>query len=738
MSGFAIPALVVATVIDFIFAWLLFMSIRRRVEHYWFAVLLLSVACWTLGVTLYLSLPLDSVFLSLWVREYYIAAATLALSLCGFSMYFPRRLHLKRWVYWLIGIVYATVVVSIASNDGLIGEVIRHGRHDVELRPLWYSLYVLFFLGLAIIALRNLFKGQLDARSKRRHHLERQLRVIVFGSAAALLFGGWFNLILPIFGDYAYVWVGPLCTLMFVLTIIYAVVRQGLFDIRQALVRSGSYMLLFGGLTVLYSAVVYTTNQLFFESYSKSIWGAIVIQLILVVVVVGTVVPLKAWCDKIVLRVMYAQTYDDELVIVALRSLSQHEIHTRTLIARSLEVLASAIKPHYASAYIYLAEGEVVTFNGAEHEPTATQADTHRKIVRDHIRELPPVGHVHDIDHLRHGVAFELLTSARTGAFIRLEAQGEIIGMIFLGRKMNDSLYHDKDLQLFESIRGELALAIQNTLRFREIERFTTTLEQRVRTATRELRSSNEKLQQLDTAKDEFVSMASHQLRTPLTSVKGYISMVLDGDVGEITKDQRKLLEEAFTSSERMVHLIGDFLNVSRLQTGKFIIDTRACDLAKITEQEVEGIRQIAGTHGVKVKYKKPARFPELYIDENKIRQVIMNFMDNAIYYSPESKEIKISLSIEDGDAVLRVTDQGMGVPEAEQKKLFSKFFRAENARKQRPDGTGIGLYLARKVIVGHGGSLVFESKEGKGSTFGFRLPIKKLSTLPPPQQISQ
>lgn len=737
MSGFAIPALVVATIIDFTFAWLLFMSIRRRVEHYWFAILLLSVACWTLGVTLYLSLPLDSVFLPLWVREYYIAAATLALSLFGFSLYFPRRLHMKRWAYWLIGIVYVILVAGIASNDGLIGEVIRNGQHDVELTPWWYGLYVAFFLGLAIMALRNLFKGQMDARSKRRHHLERQLRVIVLGSALALLFGGWFNLILPLLGDYNYVWVGPLCTLMFVFTIIYAVVRQGLFDIRQALLRSGSYMLLFGGLTVVYSGVVYATNQLFFESYSKSIWGAIVMQLVLIVMVAITVVPLKAWCDKIVLRVMYAQTYDDELVTVALRSLSQHEIQTRTLITRSLEVLAGAIKPHYASAYVYLTEGEIVTFNGGQHEPTAMQSETHRKIVRDHIRELPHVGHVHDIDHLRHGVAFELLTSARTGAFIRLEAQGSIIGMIFLGRKINDSLYHDKDLQLFESLRGELALAIQNTLRFREIERFTTTLEQRVRTATRELRSSNEKLQQLDTAKDEFVSMASHQLRTPLTSVKGYISMVLDGDVGEITKDQRKLLEEAFTSSERMVHLIGDFLNVSRLQTGKFIIDTRACDLAKITEQEVEGIKQIAGTHGVKVKYKKPARFPELYLDENKIRQVMMNFMDNAIYYSPESKEMKISLSIEDGDAVLRVTDQGMGVPAAEQKKLFTKFFRAENARKQRPDGTGIGLYLARKVIVGHGGSLVFESKEGKGSTFGFRLPIKKLSVPPPPQEIS-
>lgn len=735
MSGIVIIALIVATVVDFVFAGLLLTSMRRRIEHYWFALLLLSVATWTLGVMIYLVLPAGSEFSPMWVREYYFAAATLAVSLLLFSLWFPRRVELKKWVYWVIGASYASVITSIFAGEGLIGKVNLGGIHSVELRPISYSCYVMFFAVMAVCALYNLFRGEVYAHAKRRRHLERQLRVIVLGSTVALAIGGWFNLLLPIVGDYQYVWVGPLCTLVFVMTVLYAVVRQGLFDIRQALVRSGSYMLLFGGLMILYTLVVYVMNQLLFASYSKSIWGAITVQLVLIVIVAVTVVPLKAWCDKIVLRVLYSQTYDNESVVIALRSISSSEIQTGPLITRSLGALSHAIDPYYASAYIRIAN-EVIAFDGGPHEPTENQIEIHRRIVEKLINELPVVGHVHDIDHLRHGVAYELLTSARAGAFIRLEAQGETLGMVFLGRKVSGGLYHDKDLQLFESIRGELALAIQNTLRFREIEEFTATLEQRVRTATRELRASNEKLQQLDAAKDEFVSMASHQLRTPLTSVKGYISMVLDGDVGAITKEQRQLLEEAFTSSERMVHLIGDFLNVSRLQTGKFIIDPRACDLAKITEQEVDGIRQIAATHNITMVYKKPARFPELYIDENKIRQVIMNFMDNAIYYSPESKSIKVSLDIEDGSAVLRVSDKGMGVPLAVQKKLFTKFFRAENARKQRPDGTGIGLYLARKVIDGHGGSLVFESQEGKGSTFGFRLPIKKLSTPPSPQVV--
>jgi len=205
--------------------------------------------------------------------------------------------------------------------------------------------------------------------------------------------------------------------------------------------------------------------------------------------------------------------------------------------------------------------------------------------------------------------------------------------------------------------------------------------------------------------------------------------MVLEGDVGDVSDMQRKMLGEAFISSERMVHLINDFLNVSRLQTGKFIIDKKSIDLVRMAGQEVDSLRTTAEAHSLKLHYKKPKHALVLCLDEGKIRQVVMNFIDNAIFYSHEHSTIEIDLSIEDGDAVLRVHDNGIGVPEAEQSKLFSKFFRAENAQKQRPDGTGVGLFLAKKVIDAHGGHIIFDSTEEEGSMFGFRLPMGALAT---------
>jgi signal transduction histidine kinase len=284
-----------------------------------------------------------------------------------------------------------------------------------------------------------------------------------------------------------------------------------------------------------------------------------------------------------------------------------------------------------------------------------------------------------------------------------------------------------QDTNLMRIAGGELAVAIQNALRFEEILHFNETLKDQVEEATSQLRDSNRKLKRLDEAKDEFISMASHQLRTPLTSVKGYISMVLDGDAGRLTPPQQRLLGEAFTAAQRMVYLIGDFLNVSRLQTGRFVLETKPTDIAQVVSDEVAQLSSTAARRNIVVRYHHPVQFPILTVDENKMRQVIMNFIDNAIFYSKPSSSVEVTLVNTGREVRLEVRDTGIGVPEAERHKLFSKFFRAENARKVRPDGTGIGLFMAKKVITAHGGSIIFETKEGKGSTFGFALPIAGL-----------
>ncbi len=293
--------------------------------------------------------------------------------------------------------------------------------------------------------------------------------------------------------------------------------------------------------------------------------------------------------------------------------------------------------------------------------------------------------------------------------FVKLSVRKKLVGLLAVGFLQEPEQISASESQLFERLGEAAGVAVDNKLLFEENQHIVS-----------QLQKTNEKLKALDEAKDEFISMASHQLRTPLTSVKGYLSMVLEGDAGKITKEQRRFLDQAFTSSQRMVYLIADLLNVSRLRTGKFVIEAQPTNLADVVEGEVNQLVEAAKARDLELIYEKPEGFPVLMLDETKIRQVVMNFVDNAIYYTPAGGHILVTVRETAESIEFIVKDDGLGVPRSEQQHLFTKFYRAGNARSARPDGTGLGLFMAKKVVIAQGGSLIFKSTEGKGSTFGF------------------
>jgi signal transduction histidine kinase len=354
-----------------------------------------------------------------------------------------------------------------------------------------------------------------------------------------------------------------------------------------------------------------------------------------------------------------------------------------------------------------------------------------------------------EFDHAMEGVNDSTLISARLfeerstlnvmlthhdiSAVARLTAsrgsKKEVLGYMLLGPRKSGKNYDLQDAQVIDAVASTLVIAMQNALHFEEIQHFNVTLQERVEEQTRKYRTANEKLKKLDETKDEFISMASHQLRTPLTSVKGYLSMVLEGDAGPLKPQQEQLLKQSFMSSQRMVNLIADLLNLSRLNTGKFVIETAPTDLRVIVDQEIAQLHETAKAKNITLTYVNPKTFSLLPLDEGKIHQVVMNFIDNAIYYTPEGGQIEVSLNETPSHIEFRVQDSGIGVPREMQHKLFGKFYRADNARRMRPDGTGLGLYMAKKVVVAQGGSIIFASQEGKGSTFGFRFSKRHVTT---------
>lgn len=679
-----------------------------------------GLGLWGLGISFYLlaSSPSRAAFYS---DVYYFAAMLMAVSLYLFSLTQSRRVlsvwHYLHWlvpVGWLVGLLIEPhLLVNFSFND------LSH----VRISPSGYAIYSFlvstYFLG-AVVILATSVHRTVD------HWRRRQLLLVSISVTLAGVVALTFNLFMPAIGIYQLVWVGPLYSIVFAMGAAYAVERYKMFDLRATLAKTLAYLLALIVVVVVYSTTLLVVGLRFFgDGGASRSQGLIYIALAILLAV--TFQPLKNFFNHITSRLFFNLSYTPEQVIQQFGDAMLGTVELGGLAEATFAVLNRTLAP----ADMALVISDDTTTTHFIRLSAASRPSLTRPVVRHLAQVLSRPRYrrrlmidSQELFESRDLALKDLMDDNSLNLAVKLKTQDRPIGYLLVGYRQNGAGYGSSDLYILRTVGDELALAVENGLQFKQINRFNRTLKERVDSATNRLRQSNKQLRQLDEAKDEFISMASHQLRTPLTTVKGYLSMLMEGDAGKLSQQQQKLTEEAFNSSQRMVFLINDFLNVSRLQTGKFELEKRPTDLGEVLRQEISQLQVMAKSRQMKLDCQTDKALPVMELDEGKLRQVMMNFVDNAIYYSPAGSTIKVSLKLGDHAIEFKVVDQGIGVPKNEQAGLFGKFYRASNARKQRPDGTGVGLYMAKKVIDEHGGDIIFSSQIGKGSTFGFRLPI--------------
>lgn len=246
-----------------------------------------------------------------------------------------------------------------------------------------------------------------------------------------------------------------------------------------------------------------------------------------------------------------------------------------------------------------------------------------------------------------------------------------------------------------------------------------------------QLALANEKLRQLDKAKSEFISIASHQLRTPLTAIKGFVSLLLEGTYGQIPEAQKGALEKVYISNERLVQLVEDLLNISRIDAGRMEFDFQETQIEDMVQEVVNTLELSAKAKRLYLEWKKPEiSMPKIKIDITKIKEVISNMVDNAIKYTPKGG-VTVRLESENAesgtDKVLRVvvSDTGMGMDKDELEGIFEKFQRGKQSSHYHTDGTGLGMYVGKKIVAAHKGRIWAESSgKNQGSKFILELPI--------------
>ncbi|GAB4265208.1 MAG: hypothetical protein Kow00122_20340 [Thermoleophilia bacterium] len=350
------------------------------------------------------------------------------------------------------------------------------------------------------------------------------------------------------------------------------------------------------------------------------------------------------------------------------------------------------------------AEGRVIARLNIEEQTTRTlfAAELPRRI--DEVAEVLVAGEAEDG---RHGRTLRALEKEGFGDFLvaPMRLGDEYLGNLYLFTRTGHR-FHKGDLSLLGNITTQLAIAIKNVL------------------FTQELKNANEELLHLDQLKSDFLATMSHELRTPLTSIIGYSDMLLSGMTGEMSEKQKGFLRSILNSSETLLNLINDILDLTKIEAGKLELNLEPVELRSVLISVLSVVKPRAKAKNIQVSTFLPTNLPPLNADAAKLGQILLNLLTNAIKYTHELGKVGIEArATPDGFVEIRVTDTGIGIATADIPRVFERFTQIDSSSTRNQGGTGLGLAITKNLVELHGGTIKVQSQLGKGSSFIFTIP---------------
>jgi len=723
MNPFAIGAFITGTLAAFFGVFVYFKN-RTRMENQIFGVMSFSLTIWSINFGFW-QMATDKTTAFLYVHLLMIGAIFIPIFYIHYILALLNLIQEKK-KFLIAGYLITLIFLFFNFTPYLVKDL-----RSVLYFPYWpeggvlFHFWLLWFLIALSYGLYILIKKIKESRGIKRE----QIKYVIL--AASIAFGGGLT-IFPLWYKIPCPPIGIFIIFLYPLILAYAILRYRFMDIRFVLGRGAIYTLSF--ITVIASAflLIFLNNLLGNPVPISIAWPLILIISILLFQ------PIFRFFEKFASKYFYYTFYSYQTVLTDLgRKLTQvldldqlSSLIVNTLMnTMKLDRTVVLLREPGDGEYIIQRNIGFKEENGIslvkDNFLTVWLGRTQKPLVYEELSLI-----IRDTTEKEEGERLEKLQ----GNMKRIEAalclplfiEEKIVGMIVLGNKLSGEPYSSQDIELLTNLANQASIALQNARLYSEVKGFSKKLEREVEKATRELKEAYEELKKLDKAKSEFISIASHQLRTPLTAIKGYISMMREKIYGKPPEKMEKPLENIYLSNERLIKLVNDLLSVSRIEAGRMEIKFEKLSLEEIITSVVEELKNEVKKKNIYLNWEKPKKpLPKISIDRDKIRQAIMNVIDNAIRYT-EKGGVTINLKILDSKFQIQVKDTGAGLTKYELSKMFESFSRGAAGTRLYTEGVGLGLYIARRFMEMHDGKIWAESKgPGKGSTFYVELPIK-------------
>lgn len=706
----------VTSVVSLILSLLLGVVIYFRNPKSWinryFLIMSIFISVWI--ATLYVYYTTIDPQLLLWFGRVNFAAPTLSiLYMYLFVREFPRKtVSFGRLFDLILGLLVWSIAL-IAGFTSLVDqkETFVNGERLMEFGPLYGIWIAVFLLVLVLNFSLMLIKYQhVNGEEK------TQIKLILIALGGSFGFGFITNALLPyVFRIHIFEPFGPVGGFFLTGITSYAIVKHKFLDFTTVVARVVSHALILMAIVALEVGFLYAAVWILPPAIDKvfvAASGAVVIVLA------------YDWLRNMITRftekVLFQGRYDTEEVLKKLTKVMVSTIEIRGLSRRLLQILVGEMRITQG-AFVLVREGAVTNIESVNWPDARILRSIPVESLMDGKKSIYVFEELHD-EELK-----ERMREIGATVMVPLSTKEEDIGLLFLGPKSSGDVYSERDQELLTIFGPQAAVAMNNARSYQEIERFSKTLEKKVEERTEELKQAQrkelERAKELLKIKDEFVFIATHDLATPVTAIAGFLDLV-KAKISKIPKDLREDIEAIDEATVRLRTLVNDLLEVARGQSGTIKFRVVPVNIVEIIEGTVRLLEPQAEERKIKLKTKLEPKFKMVMSDQAKLAEVMENLIGNAVKYNKDRGWVEVETKKSGDYLIIEVRDGGIGIPETEQDKVFSKFFRSESEETRKQPGTGLGMFVTKMLVDKMRGKISFTSKEGEGTTFKVELKL--------------